>query len=286
MGFESLIMIDNIQTIYPSSDFLKKYIYCYYIIDSGDYTFKSVHYSFPHVFNSISIYNDVRHNMEFAKIIKEKDSSKCLLQGKRLEPVLVELKGKVRRITILFKEFGLNHFIEKPLGEIIRTETVVFKEWNSEALDKTVCQFFYNKNLAEGINLLEDFLRSVYLPFELLALEKSLVYLKDFDKEKSVEEIANLIDMPLRTFNRLFKLHLGVSPSIYRQIARFRHSLEDKIFEEKFRTLTEIVYNSNYYDQAYFNKLYKQLTGSNPRKFFNAVEKIGDTKLVFQYLDK
>jgi AraC-like DNA-binding protein len=90
--------------------------------------------------------------------------------------------------------------------------------------------------------------------------------------------------LSLRTFHRLFKTHLGVSPITHQRIARFRHSLENKFFQDKFKNLTEIGYESNFYDQSYFIKLYNQLAGSNPGTLFSKLEQLGDSKLVFEFI--
>ena len=99
-------------------------------------------------------------------------------------------------------------------------------------------------------------------------------------------DILNQINIPARTLNRRFREVIGVSPIEFRRIAQFRHSLNNKLFESQLKKLTAIGYESNFYDQSYFIKMYKKLTGSNPKAFFNAIEKLGDDKLIFQFVKK
>ncbi len=281
-------MIDNLYTVYPSSPLLSKYIYCYYIIENTDTNFRSLHYSFPHTFNAVSIYSGGNYFIEKQqiKIIGSAESSSpfTILQGKCQKPLLVDLEGSFSRITILFKSLGINNFINSPLGEIMGSEPSLFTQWNSDSYNQLLQFLFTGNNISSRISELEVFLCLNIKLSDLTLLRKSIQYLSDFIEGKSIEEIAGTIQIPLRTFNRLFKLHLGVSPIMYRQIARFRHSLENKLFNEQFKKLTEIGYNSNFYDQSYFNKLYKQLSGSNPKTFFKVVEQVGDSKLVFQLI--
>jgi hypothetical protein len=49
-----------------------------------------------------------------------------------------------------------------------------------------------------------------------------------------------LLSLNTRTFNRPFLTHVGISPVAYRKIARFRHSLKNKLFNDQFKKLTEI----------------------------------------------
>jgi len=174
--------------------------------------------------------------------------------------------------------------MQAPLGSVMGSEPSVFTAWQSEAYNNLLTHLFTGGDIASRLSTFEDFLLSLYTPINQPQLMQALDYLTDFTNERTVEEIAALVGMPLRTFNRLFKRHLGVSPVSHRQIARFRHSLEHKLFTGQFKKLTEIGYGSNFYDQSTFVKLYRQLSGLSPKTFFNTVKKVGDSKLVFQYL--
>jgi AraC-like DNA-binding protein len=281
-------MIEDIKTFYPTADLLKDSIYCYYLIEGDSPQFKSIHYSFPHVYNAVSIYNSASFSYtHHLKVTGNANSSPlCLLQGKRQSPLLVELEGQFCRITILFKPLGLNNFINVDLNTLIGEDPAAFNVWDSERFSQSIGQIFSYPNLHDRITFLEQFLCSIYKPLGLQMLHRALRYLDDFTQELPVEEIASLTNTSLRSFNRLFKKHIGVSPVTYRRIARFRYSLEDKLFSEQFKKLTEIGYNSNFYDQSYFIKLYKQLSGTNPTAFFNSLKQLGDTKLVFQFINE
>ena len=110
--------------------------------------------------------------------------------------------------------------------------------------------------------------------------------LNDFSKEVSIGEISRNFSLTGRTLDRVFKKHLAISPVGFRKIARFRHSLKNKLFKNEFDTLTKIGYESNFYDQSYFIKVYKNFTGQNPKTFFNSIEKLADDKLIFKFIKK
>ena len=117
-------------------------------------------------------------------------------------------------------------------------------------------------------------------------MQTALNQLTNFENETSIEEIAQSLSLNIRTFNRLFHRHFGISPVAFRKIARFRHSMKNKLFSDKFKTLTEIGYESNFYDQSYFINIYKNLTGNNPSKFFESIEKLADDRLIFKFIKK
>ena len=110
--------------------------------------------------------------------------------------------------------------------------------------------------------------------------------LSDLENDYSINEIAGALSINTRKLNRLFDAHLGINPIAFKKIIRFRHSLKNKLFSSHFKTLTEIGYESNFYDQSYFVKIYKNLTGKNPSKFFNSIEKLADNQLIFEFINK
>lgn len=277
----------NIEFLQPQPA-LQKYIEFYYFIKNQSSDFKSIHYSFPHTINVVSIYKQANYHSKVGHIEVYNDSKSnylTIIQGKCQMPLKVELTGKTDRISIFFKTFGLNQFIKTPLALVMGNKPDQLMEWNTDPIYKNYLdQCFATDNLTEKIRHLEDFLLWKLSPTPISHLEKAIILLSDFEQNHSIEEILTQLKMPLRTFNRRFKEVIGVSPIEYRNIARFRHSLNNKLFNSQFKKLTEIGYNSNFYDQSYFNKMYKKLTGSNPSAFFKTIEKLGDDKLIFQFV--
>lgn len=281
-------MLNKLQIVYPAASALSNFIYCYYIIEDTEPDYRNLHYSFPHTLNAVTIYNNgiFMGSTHHIKITGNKAYAPfCILQGKRLSPLLVDLEGKFSRITILFKPLGLNHFIRRPLGNLLNTDTSLFTEWQSPAFNKILQNLFAESKIHQRIALLENYLLSVLQPINLSETQHIITHLSSFNYELSVEAIAGLMNMSVRTLNRSFKTHVGVSPVVYRQIVRFRNSLEHKLFHDTGKRLTEIGYGSNFYDQSYFVKFYKQLAGASPAKFFNSVNRVGNSDLVFQFIE-
>ncbi len=115
-------------------------------------------------------------------------------------------------------------------------------------------------------------------------LTAGIQQLCDFNEEKKISEIASIIGIPERTFNRIFLREVGISPARFKKIARFRHSLNNKLFNQQLQRLTEIGYASNFYDQAYFINIYKQLTKKNPKAFFREIDQLADSNLILSFV--
>ncbi|MDB5030851.1 helix-turn-helix domain-containing protein [Mucilaginibacter sp.] len=280
----------DIHAYFSRHPLLKQHISYYYFFKTDDPQFSVNYYSFPNLTTPLNIHKniDTKISSYTTSIFESKtENSVLLVQGMRKYPLLVNLNGKLDKITIHFKPLGLNHFIKKPFIEIAQHDSQLFTEWNNEPGYKNFISAFYATNELENrVNILEEFLLSVYTPLDIDPIyEKAVSMLTDFTKETSIEQIAKELKTSTRTLDRFFNKHIGISPVGFKKIARFRHSLDNKLLDQHNKTLTDISYESNFYDQAYFINVYKQIAGSNPSTFFKTISKLADDRLVFQFLD-
>ena len=102
-----------IKTTIPTSPILKKYIDCFYIYEgTPNSTFNYI--AFPHFNTGVSIFTGVsvqrkQWSLEFSE--KPDKGVHVEILGKYTSPLLIEYRGKVREISIIFKPLGLNRFI-------------------------------------------------------------------------------------------------------------------------------------------------------------------------------
>lgn len=169
--------------------------------------------------------------------------------------------------------------MKSAFDKISAKPTQPFHEWDNHEKHKDfLMSFFKESRCSKRIEILEKYLLFHYHTLDTKkVLDQSLILLCDVDNNFSIEEIADKMNLTTRTFNRLFKENIGISPIGYKKIARFRHSLKNKLFNQQFERLTSIGYNSNYYDQSYFIKMYKKLTNLPPSKFFKEVDKLAES---------
>ncbi|WP_316831942.1 helix-turn-helix domain-containing protein [Pedobacter aquatilis] len=275
----------NILTLQPQPA-LAKYIDFYYFIREERHDFRSAHYSFPHTCNVVSIYHKANGKRSDKVVEVFEDPQRefmTLLQAKRPMPLRVEMRGKTDRISIFFKPLGLNAFVSSPLSVLM--EGFELAEWDNKPLyQQSLKQVFNENTLEKRIEILENFLLGIIAPGEFSFLEKPLALLTDLENNYQIEDICTQSGFSLRSFNRKFKDAIGVSPVVYRQIARFRNSLENKLYHQQFKRLTDIGYSSHFYDQSYFNKIYRKMSGENPGAFFGQVRKLGNDKLIFKLI--
>ncbi|MFT3743399.1 MAG: helix-turn-helix domain-containing protein [Pyrinomonadaceae bacterium] len=282
----------DVQHFQPQSELLRQHIEYYYFLRTDDPGFQTEYYAFPNLLISLNLHANVAVDIKDHSIAvsggERYENRVAIVQGLRRQPLKVSLSGTIDKITIVFKPLGLAAFVKKTVAKICSCDSQMFTEWD-EIVDyqQFLPRFFQAVDQMERIDLLERFLLSRHQPVEEHSrLRKAMGSLTDFQTERSVEEVAAQIGINVRTFSRLFKENVGISPAGFKKIARFRHSLNNKMFSDNFERLTDVAYDSNFYDQSYFINIYKQMTGSNPKRFFDRVEKVGAEKLLFQFLDR
>lgn len=273
-----IIILIMLKTIIPSSPVLKKHIECFYLY-KGKQTSKFSYLAFPHYNTGLSFFKGAIVQRNFPRIkISQSGSNDVTIEilGKYTCPLLIDYTGKLQEISIIFKPLGLNHFFRDSYQSIA-------PQFSQELISDNWTQFGLNLVFEEkALHNLESFLLSQYKENPSLAiLEKALLILEDLSNETSIAEIAIGLGYNLKTFQRHFKKHMGCSPIEYRRIFRIRNTIASKLNNLQLKTLTDITYESGYFDQSYFIKEFKKLTNHKPKDFFKVAHKIDGDKLIW-----
>ena len=268
-----------IKTIAPSSPILKKYIECFYLYEGkANSTFKYV--AFPHFNTGLSFFKGASvHRQNWSIQISENTDVGVHIEilGKYTTPVLLEYKGQLREISIVFKPAGLNRFFKDNYLSLAPNF--------SQKLKNDVWSQFGESlfSIDDDISIIESFLLSQFWDNqEVSNIENSLTLLENSNEQISISDIAIKVGLNLKTFQRHFQKHMGCSPVDYRRICRFRSSLTNKLNNTQLKNLTEITYEEGYYDQSYLIKEFRKITNHNPKDFFKSASKVDGDKIIWE----
>lgn len=256
---------------------------CFYVFSQTRK--KNISYiAFPHVNTGLSFFKDSvitrrQHEVLIHATPFNKSSIHIELLGKYVKPVFVHYSGPIQELAVVFKPLGINHFINDSLHKIAPGYSQAFSNIRWLNAGKAI---FNEPSITSRIEILEQFLLRQLRERDLSLMYQALTYLSATENDDSVEEIAFLLNLNLKTFQRHFLKHLSCTPSDYRRIAKFRHSLNLGWMEKEIKKLTTIAHASNYYDQSYFVREYKKLTALNPKAFFKTVTLMADTNIVWK----
>lgn len=267
----------------PQSKILQKYLECFYVFEENVPNEFS-YIAFPHTNTGISFFSGVKVTRKDYQVCIEADNLAenpypIEIVGKYTQPVFVHYKGCFEEISLIFKPLGINHFLSKPFGELAanHSQAITLENWQAFAP-----LLFAEKNANDRIEKIEIFLLENLKEIDNSLIYKALTYLEDFEKNYSMEEIADFLNMNLKTFQRFFAKHMACSPLEYKRIARFRHSVDSKVLSSEIKKFTHISYESNYYDQSYFIREFKKLTELNPKKFFEEITIMEEKKIIWK----
>ncbi|MEQ9437456.1 MAG: helix-turn-helix domain-containing protein [Cyclobacteriaceae bacterium] len=187
------------------------------------------------------------------------------LIGIQTEPLPMKWK-KGKGIFVKFSPYGMSRFtniqIDEFTDKIIKSASV----WGNKA-NELNNHLMVNTNLKEQIYLIEDFLIArLRKPSNIEQTIFNMTDTLNLNNDLSITEIKKAVPLSNRQLERTFKKLIGVSIRTYRRISRFQKAFNQMQIEHT--TLTQVGYNSGYFDQSHFSKDFKLFTNFRPNHFF------------------
>lgn len=168
-------------------------------------------------------------------------------------------------ILVYFTETGFTHFASHPANELFGLSLsldAVFDKNSVSEVEEKLADAVTDK---QRIRIVEQFLISQLKAIEtdkLIVEAVKLIYQsKGTIRIKELNEKLFISQSP---FEKRFRKVVGTTAKKFASIVRF-NSVLDNLNETK--TLTEICYENNFFDQAHFIKDFKQFTGQTPENF-------------------
>ncbi len=168
-------------------------------------------------------------------------------------------------ILVYFTETGLAHFSTSPAHELFNQSVSIdnlFEKGKVRVLEEMLALASSDK---ERIKAVEIFLISQLKEKkadQLVMRAVQLIYNSKGDIR--IASLPEQLHISQSAFEKRFRKLVGATPKKFASIVRFNTVLQD-IGKQK--SLTEICYDNNFFDQAHFIKEFKQFTGDTPENF-------------------
>lgn len=168
-------------------------------------------------------------------------------------------------ILVYFTETGFIHFSSRPTHELfnqsISLDYIFDRNKVSEVEEKLVAA----NTDKQRIHVVERFLLSQLRDIQndkLIAEAVKLIY--QSRGSIRIKELNKQLFISQSPFEKRFRKVVGTTPKKFASIVRFNHLLGNL---KNAKSLTDICYENNFFDQAHFIKDFKKFTGERPEQF-------------------
>lgn len=171
----------------------------------------------------------------------------------------------VGSILIYFTEIGFAHFASHPANELFNLSLSlddIFDKKSILEVEERLVEVHTDKL---RIKIIEQFLIAQLKEIQTDKLIlKAIRLIYETNGAIRIKELNEKLFISQSSFEKRFRKVVGTTPKKFASIVRFNTVLAN-LTETK--TLTEICYENNFFDQAHFIKDFKQFTGDTPENF-------------------
>lgn len=168
-------------------------------------------------------------------------------------------------ILVYFTEIGFTHFASHPANELFNLSLSLDDIFDKNSVTEVEEKLAIASTDKHRIKIVEQFLvsqlkdihtdRLIVEAVKLIYQSNGTIRIKDLNERLFISQSP---------FEKRFRKVVGTTAKKFASIVRFNAVL-DNLNETK--TLTEICYENNFFDQAHFIKDFKQFTGDTPENF-------------------
>lgn len=163
----------HVSVIKPHDPTLSRFIRHFYFLRSEDADFRLSYITFPQLTTPLSLFTHVRTHLDAdrrrADCWEDPDAG-CHgeVDGIFTRPMLINYRGKIDEVTVVFEPLGLNQFLKCDLAEVaVGRAGRTFNPYGAE-FDQFLLRLFARKNVDQRHQLLEDFFLTHYVPKHIL----------------------------------------------------------------------------------------------------------------------
>ena len=195
------------------------------------------------------------------------------IYGQTLEPIELTVYGNFKLIIFYLQPHVLKEIFQidadKIVDECIDMTTLALK-----GVKELLRQLQATHYIEEQTDLLAHFLAKL-VPTETQTqpLDEIIQQIEFNNDSFNFSAISNGFPGSQRTFQRMFKKNVGLSPRLFARVAKFNNSLQ-KLESSDFQSLTELAHQSGYADQSHFIRTFKEFTGLTPKEFLASMDKV------------
>jgi AraC-like DNA-binding protein len=195
---------------------------------------------------------------------------RAMVLGQTIEPFYIQPTGYVNTFAVRFYPYGFANFVSTPIKDLANKETPIaelFGQSTAEGLEQKIINA---SDIQQRIEIIEDFLLSKLNEKATIdnIVKSTIGALLATGGSSPIKAILKQDLSKRRQLERKFLKQIGISPKQLGKVFRLQTALK-MMLNQRAETLTQIAYESEYYDQNHFIKDFKEFTGTTPKEFLN-----------------
>ncbi|MDO6440132.1 helix-turn-helix domain-containing protein [Cyclobacterium sp. 1_MG-2023] len=193
---------------------------------------------------------------------------RAMVLGQIMKPFYIEPTGKVNTFAIRFYPYGFANFVNQPIKNLANKETPIDVLFGAEKAKELEQKIIEAKDDKHRIEIIENFFLEKLNDKTTIdhIVKHTIDALLSSNGTASISTILQQDLSKRRQLERKFIKQIGVSPKQLGKVIRLQTALK-MLLNRKTENLTNIAYESDYFDQAHFIKDFKEFTGINPKAF-------------------
>ncbi|MGK7396175.1 MAG: AraC family transcriptional regulator [Candidatus Cyclobacteriaceae bacterium M3_2C_046] len=194
---------------------------------------------------------------------------RAMVLGQTIEPFFIQPTGYVNTFAIRFYPYGFGNFVTKPISHLANKETPIAELFGQKVADELEQKIIQSADTQQRIEIIETFLLNKLKEKNMIdkIVESTINALLETSGSLSIVTILKENKSKRRQLERKFLKQIGISPKQLAKVIRLQTALK-LLMNQETQTLTQIAYESEYYDQNHFIKDFKEFTGTTPKAFF------------------
>jgi AraC-like DNA-binding protein len=210
----------------------------------------------------------------FCKTEKDESGNENIIQlalfGKSIPEEYCVVNTKQTIVAYFFKPFALASIFNIATTKLMEAP-IDLNTWNAHKTNALKTQLVYAASTSRKIEVLDNLLIQ-----QLLQHKKECEIVKYATDEimldpgtQILSAMLSKLDLNERTFQRIFKKYVGVTPNQYRRICQFQLSFY-QLRSKEFTKLTDIAYDNGFADQSHFIRSFKEFTQVTPNDYLKS----------------
>jgi hypothetical protein len=193
---------------------------------------------------------------------------RAMVLGQTTEPFYIEPTGFVNSFAVRFYPYGFANFVTTPIKNLANKETPIDLLFGKKPAKELTQKIVRAADTKERIEITEAFLLNKFSSKTTIdnIVKATMDTLLSTKGKASVNTMLKGDLSKRRQLERRFVKLIGISPKQLGKIIRLQTALKI-LLNRQSESLTQIAYDSEYYDQAHFIRDFKEFTGISPKDF-------------------